>query len=67
VSSASWRWRLHGADESWAAGETFTSRAAAEEWLAARWESLAAAGTEAVSLYEEDAEIYRMGLGPEGP
>jgi hypothetical protein len=41
----------------------FDTRGAAEEWLGREWRTVREEGAESVSLLEDGAEVYRMGLG----
>jgi hypothetical protein len=60
-----WTWRLQKADGSTVdpptefAGElSFQSQADAESWVGETWRDLAAAGVDAVVLYEGEEKIY---------
>lgn len=59
-----WWWRLEsstgtevevGADLS---GERFASQADAESWVGETWSDLAAEGVDAVTLFENDRQVY---------
>ncbi|TDQ52481.1 hypothetical protein [Actinorugispora endophytica] len=64
-----WNWRYETADgtvlEGGAPEEPFSSRGDAESWLGESWRELRAAGTERVTLLEEDAPVYTMALNEE--
>jgi hypothetical protein len=59
-----WWWRLENAageevdvhDEH--AGQRFASQADAESWVGETWSDLAAAGVDAVTLFEHDRQVY---------
>lgn len=59
-----WWWRLENAagdevevdDE--LAGQRFVSQADAESWVGETWSDLAAAGVDAVTLFEHDRQVY---------
>ncbi|WP_414690060.1 hypothetical protein [Nocardioides sp.] len=59
-----WWWRLEDAageevqvdDEH--AGQRFASQADAESWVGETWSDLAAAGVDAVTLFEHDRQVY---------
>jgi hypothetical protein len=66
-----WRWRLeNGAGDEVdvqgdLAGQSFPSQADAESWVGEFWAELAAEGVDAVTLFEEDREVYGpMSLHP---
>lgn len=59
-----WWWRLENAagDEVEVgddlAGERFASQADAESWVGETWSDLAAEGVDAVTLFENDRQVY---------
>jgi hypothetical protein len=59
-----WRWRLEdatGAEVSVdddLAGQRFANQADAESWVGETWSDLAAAGVDAVTLFEHDRQVY---------
>ncbi len=66
-----WRWRME--DSSGAevevlaelAGHRFASQADAESWVGETWSDLAAAGVDAVTLFEHGRQVYGpMSLHP---
>jgi hypothetical protein len=64
-----WRWRYEMTDSSPVALEedvpTFGSQADAESWIGEEWERLLKAGVDAVTLVEDDREVYGpMSLHP---
>jgi hypothetical protein len=63
-----WRWRYETTDSSSTLEDeapTFSSQADAESWIGEEWESLLKAGVDAVTLVEDDREVYGpMSLHP---
>ena len=66
-----WVWRLEDADAQEVsvsgdlADQRFTSQADAESWVGEIWADLAAAGVDAVVLFEHDRRVYGpMSLHP---
>jgi hypothetical protein len=64
-----WQWRYEKTDSSPVAlnddAPTFTSQADAESWIGEEWEDLLKAGVDAVTLLEDDHEVYGpMSLHP---
>jgi hypothetical protein len=64
-----WRWRYEKTDSSPVTMEdeapTFSNQADAESWIGEEWEVLLKAGVDAVTLLEEDREVYGpMSLHP---
>jgi hypothetical protein len=64
-----WRWRYEKTDSSAVSMEedvpTFSSQADAESWIGEEWERLLKAGVDAVTLVEDDREVYGpMSLHP---
>lgn len=66
-----WWWRLEDASgaevavEGDLAGQRFASQADAESWVGETWPELAAAGVEAVTLFESERQVYGpMSLRP---
>ncbi|HWC15014.1 MAG TPA: hypothetical protein VG929_10535 [Actinomycetota bacterium] len=60
------RWILH--DESGTdlrASEDFSSQDEAEAWMGSDWASLLEEGAESVTLMDDGAVVYRMGLREE--
>jgi hypothetical protein len=59
-----WWWRLENADgdevevDDEHAGQRFVSPADAESWVGETWSDLAAAGVDAVTLFEHDRQVY---------
>ena len=59
-----WWWRLEDAAGGEVeasedlAGQRFVSQADAESWVGEVWAELAAAGVDAVTLFEHDREVY---------
>jgi hypothetical protein len=59
-----WWWRLESADGEEVevgdefAGQRFASQADAESWVGETWSDLAAAGVDAVTLFEHDRQVY---------
>ena len=59
-----WSWRLEDATGATVeapaahAGQRFVSQADAESWVGETWSDLAAAGVDAVTLFELDREVY---------
>ena len=59
-----WWWRLEdkaGAEVPVSddlAGERFTSQADAESWVGETWSDLASEGVDAVTLFENDRQVY---------
>lgn len=61
--SAAWTWEYFDAEGRPMAGEqlvtaAFPSQSEAESWLGESWRELAAVGVDAVTLFEEGAEVY---------
>ncbi|HEX5018737.1 MAG TPA: hypothetical protein VFX15_14260 [Actinomycetes bacterium] len=64
-----WRWRYEKTDSSPVSLEedppTFGSQADAESWVGEEWKRLLDAGVDAVTLLEDDREVYGpMSLHP---
>ena len=64
-----WEWRYETTDSgtvtSAEASPSFTSQADAESWVGEEWERLLKAGIDAVTLLEDDREVYGpMSLHP---
>jgi hypothetical protein len=64
-----WRWRYEMTESSPATMEdeapTFSNQADAESWIGEEWEVLLKAGVDAVTLLEDDREVYGpMSLHP---
>jgi len=66
-----WWWRLENGDgeevevDDEFAGQRFASQADAESWVGETWSDLAAAGVDAVTLFEHDRQVYGpMSLHP---
>ena len=66
-----WWWRMETAEgaevglEGELAGQRFESQADAESWVGEIWADLAAAGVDAVTLFEHDRSVYGpMSLHP---
>ena len=65
-----WRWRYERTDASPAELEggdppVFTSQADAETWIGEEWKTLLESGVDAVTLLEDDREVYGpMSLHP---
>ena len=66
-----WWWRLEDASgaevevEGELAGKRFPSQADAESWVGETWSELAAAGVDAVTLFQLDRQVYGpMSLHP---
>jgi hypothetical protein len=64
-----WRWRYETTDSNPGNLEdeapTFSSQADAESWIGEEWETLLKAGVDAVTLVEDDREVYGpMSLHP---
>jgi hypothetical protein len=59
-----WRWRLESAGGAVVdvveeyAGQRFPSQADAESWIGEVWAELASFGVDAVTLFEEEREVY---------
>ena len=59
-----WWWRLENAAGAEVevgddlAGERFASQADAESWVGETWSDLAAEGVDAVTLFENDRQVY---------
>jgi hypothetical protein len=59
-----WWWRLEDAAGGEVeasedlAGQRFVSQADAESWVGETWSELAAAGVDAVTLFEHDRQVY---------
>jgi hypothetical protein len=59
-----WWWKLHDASGNDAlvpeeyGSQRFASQADAESWVGEIWAELAAAGVDAVTLFEHDREVY---------
>ena len=58
-----WWWKLHNAHGADATvpeeyDQRFASQADAESWVGEVWAELAAAGVDAVSLFEHDRQVY---------
>jgi hypothetical protein len=59
-----WWWRLERADGEEVevgdefASQRFASQADAESWVGETWSDLAAAGVDAVTLFEHDRQVY---------
>ena len=57
------RWVLHDSEGTdLRSSEDFESQADAEAWMGERWQSLLDEGAETVTLLEDDAKVYKMGL-----
>jgi hypothetical protein len=64
-----WRWRYEKTDSSPVTLEdevpNFSSQADAESWIGEEWEPLLKSGVDAVTLMEDDREVYGpMSLHP---
>jgi hypothetical protein len=64
-----WEWRYEttesGTVTTAEAAPSFTSQADAESWIGEEWEQLLKAGIDAVTLLEDDREVYGpMSLHP---
>lgn len=65
-----WTWRYQRTDTSpveleGSEAPSFSSQSDAETWIGEEWEQLLAAGVEAVTLMEDDREVYGpMSLHP---
>ncbi len=64
-----WRWRYEKTDSSPVTHEdeapSFSSQADAESWIGEEWEDLLKSGVDAVTLLEDDREVYGpMSLHP---
>lgn len=59
-----WWWRLENAAgaevdvDAELAGQRFASQADAESWVGETWSDLAAEGVDAVTLFENDRQVY---------
>ena len=56
-----WSWRMESTDGGTVDGvpsERFPSQADAESWVGEVWAELAAAGVDAVTLFEHEREVY---------
>ena len=59
-----WTWRYEAADGTVLAvapvgvPESFPSQADAESWVGEEWRGLLAAGVDAVSLFEDERQVY---------
>ena len=59
-----WWWRLEDANAGEVtvagdlAGQRFASRADSESWVGETWSDLAAEGVDAVTLFENDRQVY---------
>jgi hypothetical protein len=59
-----WWWRLENSAgeevevDDGHAGQRFASQADAESWVGETWSELAAAGVDAVTLFEHDRQVY---------
>ncbi|WP_046471045.1 hypothetical protein [Allosalinactinospora lopnorensis] len=62
-----WSWRYETADgtvldDDALPGELFPSRGDAESWLGETWRELVEAGTDQVTLLEDERPVYSMSL-----
>ena len=72
VRSATWQWRLHGADGQALAGpegadQRFASRSDAETWLGEAWPQLWRAGATVAVLLDEQQQVGQPIALREGP
>lgn len=64
VTDRPWWWRLEDASggevtvQGELADQRFSSQADAESWIGETWAELAAAGVDAVTLFEHDRRVY---------
>ena len=64
-----WQWRYETTESGPVTAEddapSFTSQADAESWIGEEWEDLLKSGVDAVTLFEDDREVYGpMSLHP---
>ena len=64
-----WQWRYETTESGPMTSEddapSFTSQADAESWIGEEWEDLLKSGVDAVTLFEDDREVYGpMSLHP---
>jgi hypothetical protein len=53
-----WTWRYHPGAADPGRSEEFPTQGDAESWIGETWRELAADGIEAVTLFEDDRDVY---------